>query len=251
MKINLFSNKRYIQIPLIVLAFIFFGYNSSMSQDNASSNTLSKKEIKEGWKLLFDGKTSNGWHAACKKEFPEQGWSTENGMLTVLPKGNGGDIVTESMYSNFELSFDFRAPLNSNSGVKYFVLEDMYEKGKALGLEFQTHILKTGALPDKDPHPNTMACLYDLLQAKNRTVKPVGEWNNARVIAKGTNVEHWLNGVMVLSYERGGKIFREAIANSKFKVYPNFGEALKGHILIQDHNDSTSFRNIKIRDLCK
>lgn len=223
----------------------------AIAQKVVSPNTLSQKEIKEGWKLLFDGKTTSGWRGANQDEFPEQGWSIENDMLTVLPRGKGGDIVTDSMYSNFELSFDFKAPLNSNSGVKYFVLEDTYEEGKALGLEYQTHDTGKRPLPDKDPHPNTIACLYDLLQAKNRTLNPAGEWNNARIVSRGTHVEHWLNGVKVLEYERGGKAFRAAVANSKFRVYPNFGEALKGHILIQDHNDSTSFRNIKIRELCK
>lgn len=236
---------------LLFLLTCFLSQTIAYAQKNVPPNTLSEKEIKEGWKLLFDGKTSNGWRGANKDKFPEQGWSTDNGMLTVLPQSKGGDIVTDSMYSNFELTFDFKAPLNSNSGVKYFVLEDTYEEGKALGLEYQTHIIKAGPLSDEDPHPNTMACLYDLLQATNRTVKPAGEWNSGRIIAKGTRVEHWLNGVKVLEYERGGKAFREAVAGSKFKVYPNFGEALKGYILLQDHNDSTSFRNIKIRELCK
>ncbi|WP_257668565.1 3-keto-disaccharide hydrolase [Parapedobacter tibetensis] len=90
-----------------------------------------------------------------------------------------------------------------------------------------------------------MACLYELLQATNHIVNPAGEWNNARIVAQGIYVEHWLNGIKVLEYERGGKQFREAVAKSKFKNYPNFGEALKGHILLQDHADLTAFRNIK------
>jgi hypothetical protein len=234
---------------LMVILFIFSQF-TAFSQGNNAPNTLSENEISEGWKLLFDGKSSDGWRGACSEKFPEQGWSTDNGTLTVLSEGHGGDIVTESMYSNFEFSFDFKAPVNSNSGVKYFVLEDTYEAGKALGLEFQTHDKGIRPLVDKDPHPNTIACLYDLLQATNRKLNAAGEWNNARIVARGVIVEHWLNGIKVLEYERGGKEFREAVANSKFRSYSNFGEALKGHILLQEHNDETSFRNMKIRELC-
>lgn len=247
MKTNQIYNGLYVMITVLSLAFVFCECNL-VSKEKIPSNTLSKEETKGGWVLLFDGKTSKGWRGACKEKFPEQGWSTDGGMLTILPGGKGGDIVTDSMYSNFVLSFDFKAPLNSNSGVKYFVLEDEYEKGKALGLEYQTHDTGKRPLADKDTHPNTIACLYDLLQATNRHLNPVGEWNNGKIVANGKHIEHWLNGVMVLRYERGGEEFRKAVANSKFSVYPNFGEALRGHILIQDHNDSTSFRNIKIRE---
>ncbi len=249
MKTNHFFHK----LPFITVIIVVFAFSqcNSPAQDNTAPNTLSENEISEGWRLLFDGKSSDGWHGACVEKFPAQGWSIENGMLTVLPEGYGGDIVTDSMFCNFELSFDFKAPVNSNSGVKYFVLENTYEAGKALGLEYQTHDTGKRPLSDNDPHPNTIGCLYELIQAKNRVLNPAGEWNNARIVSKGIQVEHWLNGVKVLEYERGGKAFRAAIENSKFRIYPNFGEALKGHILLQDHGDLTSFRNIKIRELCK
>lgn len=233
---------------LIAVTLVFSGFNSDQQQNNPP-NTLTKQEIKAGWKLLFDGKTTNGWRGANKEKFPEQGWLIENGTITVMAKGGGGDIVTDSMYSNFDLLFDFKSPVNSNSGLKYYVLEDTYEKGKALGLEYQTHDTGKRPLDDNDPH--TIACLYALLQAKGRTLNAPGEWNTARIVSKGTKVEHWLNGIKVLEYERGGKAFRDAVAKSKFNVYPNFGEALKGHILLQDHTDITSFRNMKILELCK
>lgn len=249
MKTSQFPRKMF-SVTILFFVFVLSAYNA-VAKKNTYPNTLTQKEIKEGWKLLFDGKTSNGWRGACTVKFPDQGWSIDDGMLTVLPGGKGGDIVTDSMFSNFELSFDFKAPVNSNSGVKYFVLENTYEAGKALGLEYQTHDTGKRPVSDNDPHPNTIACLYELIQAKNRVVNPSGEWNFARVISRGTHVEHWLNGIKVLEYERGGKAFREAVAKSKFSNYPNFGEALKGHILLQDHNDLTSFRNIKMRELCK
>lgn len=247
MKIDKISQSKFL-ISTLILIFTLSGCNS-VAKKNALPNTLSRQEIKQGWKLLFDGKSSKGWRGANKEKFPEHGWTTDDGMLTILPGSKAGNIVSENMYSNFDLTFEFKAPINSNSGVKYFVLEDEYVKGDALGLEYQTHDTGQRPLLNEDPHPNTVACLYELLQAKNRTLNPAGEWNSARIVSKGTHVEHWLNGVKVLEYERGGKIFREAVAKSKFKDYDHFGEALKGHILLQDHNDLTSFRNIKIREL--
>jgi hypothetical protein len=238
-------------IMILIMASLAISGCKSEGRQNIPPNTLSKKEISEGWKLLFDGKTFDGWRGACKETFPEKGWVIEDGALTVLSEGNGGDIVTDSMYSNFDLRFEFKSPVNSNSGLKYYVLENTYEEGKALGLEYQTHDTGKRPLVDNDPHPNTLACLYDLLQATNRTVNPPGEWNSARIVSKGIQVEHWLNDIKVLEYERGGKVFRDAVAESKFRVYNNFGEALKGHFLLQDHNDKTSFRNIKIRELCE
>jgi hypothetical protein len=242
------KKNRFIYFPVILLfASVFCGCNT-ISREDAEPNTLTREEIEDGWVLLFDGKTTKGWRGANKKTFPEQGWVVEDGMLTTLLNGGGGDIITEKMYSNFELSVDFKAPVNSNSGIKYFVLEDVYEEGKALGLEYQTH--DTGKRPLDDNNLYSIACLYELLPATNRVVNPAGEWNTARIIAKGIYVEHWLNGIKVLEYERGGKDFREAVTKSKFRNYPDFGEALKGHILLQDHTDLTSFRNIKIRELC-
>ncbi|MEO6733560.1 MAG: DUF1080 domain-containing protein [Ferruginibacter sp.] len=232
---------------VVVLTALTSPATSVGQSNNSAPNTLTKKEIRDGWKLLFDGKTMKGWRGANKDKFPDSGWAVEEGTLTILPRGKGGDIVTDSMYSNFELTFEFKAPLNANSGVKYFVLEDTYVKGAALGLEYQTHDTGKRPLDDNDKH--SVGCLYELLQAKNRTLNPPGEWNTARIVSYGINVQHWLNAKKILEYERGGKEFREAVAKSKFKNYPYFGEALKGHILLQDHGNRTYFRNIKIRAL--
>lgn len=238
---------RTLTIRILITALVFSSCVASQPK-NTPPNTLTKQEIKDGWKLLFDGKTTTGWRGSNKEKFPEKGWAIEGGALTVLPEGHGGNIVTTAIYGdNFELSFDFKAPLNANSGVKYFVLEDTYAEGDALGLEYQTH--DTGKRPFDDNDKHTLGCLYELLQATNRKVNAIDEWNNARIVSKGKQVEHWLNGIKVLEYERGGKEFKEAVAKSKYKIYPNFGEAPKGHILIQDHNDRTSFRNFKIREL--
>ena len=220
-------------------------------------NTLTKGEIKQGWSLLFDGKTTQGWRGAKIATFPESGWKVENGELTVLQSGgaesrNGGDIVTVEQYGNFELLFEFKLTEGANSGVKYMVTGiDPGTPGSAIGMEYQ--------VLDDERHPDakqgiagnrTLASFYDVLPASpEKKVKPIGEWNQARILVKGAHVEHWLNGVKVLEFERGSQAFRAAVAQSKFKTVQGFGEAPQGHILIQDHGNRVSYRNIKLRKL--
>ncbi|NJK98565.1 MAG: DUF1080 domain-containing protein, partial [Bacteroidales bacterium] len=210
---------------------------------------------KQGWKLLFDGVSSNGWRGAHKEEFPEKGWEIKDGVLSVLKSEgkestNGGDIVTTEEFSNFDLTFEFRISEGANSGVKYFVTENEKSTGSAIGLEFQ--ILDDARHPDakmgRDGN-RTISSLYDLITAKGKRPNPIGQWNTGRIISKGTHVEHWLNGFKVVEFERGSKEFRDLVATSKYKIWPNFGEAPKGRILLQDHGDNVSFRNIKIRTL--
>ncbi len=217
-------------------------------------NTLSEQEKAEGWKLLFDGETTNGWRGAHKDSFPEGGWMIENGELIVLDSGggesrNGGDIVTMDEYSNFDLKLEFKLTEGANSGIKYFVTEKEQPNGSAIGLEYQ--ILDDELHPDaklgNHEGSRTVASLYDLIKAENKSVKPMGEWNEARIVSNGVHVEHWLNGNKVLEYERSSEAFRKLVAESKYKIWENFGEAPQGHILLQDHGNKVSFRNIKIK----
>ena len=219
------------------------------SEKPAAPNTLSSAEKKDGWKMLWDGKTSEGWRGAWRDGFPKKGWVMEEGVLTVLPRhagGGGGDIITKDTFSNFILKVDFRLTPKANSGIKYFYNPKL---NGATTLEYQ--VLDKGH-PDynhgRDGN-HRIASFYDVMPAPTAEAKPVGEWNTAMIVCKGNHVEHWLNGKKVLSFERGSKAFREEVAKSKFKKYPNWGEQKSGHILLQDHSDRVSYRNLKIKVL--
>ncbi|QNA45354.1 3-keto-disaccharide hydrolase [Lacibacter sediminis] len=225
---------------------------------NLVPNKLIPYEQQSGWKLLFDGKSTNGWVGAHKNTFPEKGWQVQDGVLKVLSSTggestNGGDIVSKQQFAAFDLSFDFKLTKGANSGVKYFVTLNEQSSGSAIGLEYQ--------LLDDTLHPDaklgregnrTLASLYDLIKAQKTTrfFRQPGNWNTARIVVYPNNhVEHYLNGIKVLEYDRGSQAYRDLVAISKYKVWNNFGEAAKGHILIQDHGNEVSFRSIKIREL--
>jgi hypothetical protein len=225
---------------------------------NTIPNTLSDAEKKSGTVLLFDGISANGWKGAYKPGFPEKGWEIKDGTLSVLGSNgaestNGGDIVTTKEYSAFDLTFDFKITTGANSGVKYFVTLKENNPGSAIGLEFQ--VLDDKVHPDakmgRDGN-RTMSSLYDLITAKkqDRFTRPPGQWNTGRIVVYPNNhVEHYLNGLKVLEYERGSQAFRDLVAISKYSKWPNFGEAKQGRILLQDHGDAVSFRSIKIKEL--
>lgn len=178
----------------------------------------------------------------------------KDGILFVLKSdghegGVGGDIITVEEFANFELTVDFKISPGANSGIKYYVDADLNKGGgSAIGLEYQ--LLDDERHPDAKAGRNgnrTVASLYDLYPASaTKPVNPPGEWNTARIVSRGAHVEHWLNGVKVLEYTRFTGQFRKDVAESKYKVWPGFGELREGHILLQDHGDEVYFRNIKI-----
>ena len=221
-------------------------------------NTLTTYEKKDGWRLLFNGRSSDGWVSAKSGVFPLKGWDISNGAISVLPSEgkeatNGGDIVTTGKFAAFDLSFEFKLTPGANSGVKYFVTLAEKTEGSAIGLEYQ--VLDDSLHPDAKLGRNgnrTLASLYDLIPAvkQKKFIRPIGQWNFGRLIVYPDNkVEHYLNGVKVLEYVRGSKEFKDLVAISKYVVWPNFGMAKEGHILLQDHGNAVSFRSIKIKPL--
>jgi uncharacterized protein len=232
----------------------------------AAPNTLTAQEKADGWRLLWDGKTGNGWRSPKSDKFPDHGWTIRDGVLTVHENGGeesagGGDIITRERYHNFELTADFKITPGANSGIKIFVQPDIspVDKktgqktavGSAIGMEFQIldderhHDAKLGRNGDRK-----LGSLYDLIPAPaDKVVNPVGEWNHARILSQGQHVEFWLNGKKTVEFERGSEAFRQAVAESKFKNIPDFGEWPDGHILLQEHGNEVSFRNVKLREL--
>jgi hypothetical protein len=220
------------------------------------SNSLTSAEKAAGWKLLFDGKTWNGWRGFRREKVPVEGWAIEDGAIKhVAGKGEqsqqGGDIITTAQYDNFELQLEWRISPGGNSGIKYLVAEEMVKTGYS-GLGFEMQVLDDDGHPDakmgKDGN-RTASALYDLIAPKNKSLHPVGEWNQVGLIIRGNHVEHWLNGAKVVEYELGSPQLKSLIGESKYKTISGFGDVRKGHILLQDHGNEVWFRNIKLREL--
>ena len=225
-------------------------------QVNCIDNTLSKVEAENGWKLLWDGKTTEGWRGAKLTSFPEKGWTIDHGVLKVQnasgkESGNGGDIVTTRKYKNFELMVDFKITDGANSGIKYFVDTEMNKgEGSSIGCEYQ--ILDDVLHPDSKlgvNHNRQLGSLYDLIPAPQDKPFRKGFFNTARIVVRWNKVEHYLNDVKIVEYERGTQMWRALVAYSKFAHWPDFGEAAEGNILLQDHGNEVWFKNLKIKEL--
>lgn len=212
----------------------------------AEPNTLSPEEKQAGWKLIFDGQSTQGWVGLGKTAFPQKGWSVSEGILRHAKGGGGGDLVTAKSYTNFEFSFEWKIGAVGNSGIKY----NLADASKPVGFEYQ--------LLDDEKHPDGVkngalhqtGSLYDLIEpASDRKLRPVGEWNQSRILVQGNRVEHWLNGSKTLAFEIASPDMIQRIAKSKYKNVPGFGEKKASPLLLQDHGDLVEFRSLKLREL--
>jgi hypothetical protein len=215
--------------------------------ENQAPNTLTDAERAAGWKLLFDGKTTDGWRAYRGKTMPDK-WQVLHGTLTLKPKGgkHGGDIVTVDEYDSFELALEWKISPGGNSGIMYRVSESE-DAPYHTGPEYQ--LLDNAKHADGRSKLTSAASCYALYPPNKDMTRPVGEWNLTRLVVNGNHVEHWLNGMKVAEYEIGSDDWNKRVKASKFKDMPKFAKEPKGHIDLQDHGDEIAFRNIKVRPL--
>ncbi len=205
--------------------------------------TLTAEERAAGWRSLFDGATTTGWRGYKRSDVPD-GWRVIDGALTRV--GSGGDIITTDQFGNFELSLEWKVQPGGNSGVFYRVTEEG-DQTYFTGPEMQ--VLDDERHADGKSRLTSAGANYGLHPAPAGVVRPAGEWNEARVIANGAHVEHWLNGTKVVEYELWSDDWKERVAKSKFKDRPQYGMTKSGPISLQDHTDRIEFRNIKVRSL--
>ena len=209
----------------------------------APLNTLTRSERSAGWRLLFDGRTTQGWRGFKQQTVPE-GWTVVEGALTRVRDGR--DLITREQFRNFELSLEWRVGRGGNSGILYRVTEQgewTYETGPEM------QVLDDVGHPDGASRLTAAGANYGLYPAAEGIAKPAGQWNTARILVNGARVQHWLNGVKIVEYELLSRDWEAKVAGSKFNQWPGYGRAAEGHIALQDLGDLVSFRNIKIRIL--
>jgi len=198
------------------------------------------------WKVLFDGKSTDAWRGFKRDAFPAKGWVVENGALKTIVGGEHVDLITKDKYQNFELELEWRVAPGGNSGVIYLVSEDFDQTWKT-GPEMQV-LDDQGHKDGKNPLTSAGA-LYALIAPANKTLRPAGKWNRARLIVNNNHVEHWLNGKKIVEYELGSDRLKQLIAESKFKEFPRFAENREGHVALQHHGEEAWYRKVRIREL--
>jgi len=231
--------------PILLLGALALSFASAvLAQDAAPPvNTLTAAERSAGWKLLFDGQTTKGWRGYQKKAAPS-GWVVEDGTLARVAAT--GDLITQKQFQDFELTLEWKISEGGNSGIMYRVTEGgeaTYESGPEM------QVLDDARHPDGRSRLTSAGAAYGLYPAPAGIVRVAGEWNAVRIVVKGRHVEHWLNGQKVVEYELESPDWEAKVAASKFKQWPGYGRAPKGHIALQDHGDRVWYRNIKIREM--
>lgn len=219
------------------------GIGESEAQEPAMPNLTTAEEA-EGWRLLFDG-TFAGWRGYRRDDVPA-GWSAKDGVLAFTPGRGGGDLITADQFGDFELAFEWKIGPGGNSGV-FFRLTEAERAPYWTGPEMQ--ILDDAGHADGSVPESSAGANYGLHAPARAVAKPPGQWNQARILARGPRVEHWLNGVRVVAYELWTDEWRALVAETKFADWPGYGMARSGHVGLQDHGDPVWYRNLKIREL--
>lgn len=227
-----------------VMLLLFAGWGIVLPEVGAQEthNTLTAAERAEGWQLLFDGETTDGWRGFRRQDMP--GWMVEEGELRRV--GGGGDIVTTEQFDDFELKVDWKIQAGGNSGIMFRVSEE-WDRTWKTGPEMQ--VLDDERHRDGRRPITSAGSNYALHAAAEGAVRPAEAWNEARILVNGGHVEHWLNGVKVVEYELWSDEWDELVAASKWDTLPGYGRQRRGHIALQDHGDWVAYRNIKIRPL--
>ncbi|GAA5220121.1 3-keto-disaccharide hydrolase [Membranihabitans marinus] len=221
---------------------------TEISAGMSTDNTLTAEQKADGWKLLFDGKTTNGWHGFNRDDIGSD-WTAMDGKLVFNPtkgEGTGGDIVTDEEYENFHLKIDWKISPCGNSGIMFNVVEGK-EKPYHSGPEMQ--VLDNTCHKDAKIITHRAGDLYDLITGTPETVKPAGEWNTAEIMIKDGHLTFYLNGTQIVETQMFNDEWNQMIADSKFSQWPGFGTYKKGHICIQDHGDPVEFKNMMIKQL--
>ncbi len=217
---------------------------SSTPESSMTANVLTERETRDGWRLLFDGRSTAGWRG-YRKQAVSSGWQVIDGSL-VRTGAEAGDIVTDSKFRNFELALDWKVSEGGNSGVFYRATEDADNIWQSAP---EMQILDDARHVDGKSPLTSAGANYAIHPAPRGVVRPAGEWNAARLLVNGAHVEHWLNGVKLLEYELGSTEWTDLVSKSKFATLPLYGKSGEGHIGLQDHGDRVEFRNIRARVL--
>ncbi len=257
--------KTFFLVLLSTLIIISCSSKNDVNKGNGAEtqihNILSDAEIAEGWELLFDGKTFEGWRGIGIGSIPKGHWKIEDGTIKKIASGDvptiadgqplkGGDLITDKSFNNFELKFEWKISEGGNSGVKYNVIEEVSIKNGSTGaLGFEYQVLDDAKHKDNLNATHRASSLYDMIEAIGKTVKPVGTFNNARIVFNGNIIEHWLNGNKVVAAITDSPEFEELFKKSKYHDKPDFTIHKNAHIVLQDHGDDCWYRNIKIRKL--
>jgi 3-keto-disaccharide hydrolase len=235
--------------------------NPRLEQSSIASNSLTADEERSGWRLLFDGKTFDGWRGLGYDSVPTAHWKIENGAIKKIASGQvarmpdgqpaaGGDLMTRETFRDFELTWEWKISRAGNSGVKYNVSEEISTAAApnhaALGFEYQ--LLDDSLHEDNKVPSHRTGALYDLIRPNpSKTLKPVGEWNTSAIVFRGNHGEHWLNGTKIVEFDLETPLMDTLLAHSKYRDIKDFAQRRAGHIVLQDHGDEVYFRNIKIR----